>query len=438
MNNLLSNIIDFLTVHSLTDKSPYLVAFSGGADSMCLLHALKSVSSNRIIAVHLNHNWRGEESDNEETNCRIFCEKTGVEFYSEKLSSDVPKTETAARDARYQFFLNCAEKFNSEVIFTAHNANDNAETVLYRIVKGTGIDGLSGIAEVRAPFYRPLIKISREEIEDYCKNNNLRPNIDSSNFDTNYNRNFIRQEIIPKLQKINPKVICAINSLSELACEDSIILNGLTKEAGCNTSEFVNSSDGIKSRVIKQLLVDNDIDYNRKKLTLITKFIEENSVSKSGKIYSLSDKLFLYVNDRYFKVICSVNKDNSAFVHITTEGAYSFDNGILIIEKCCRIPDVYPDNNEKIIYVNSDKIDYTLRTRRDGDFIMPLGLNGSQKLKKYLNEKKIPNYKKDNIPLLCSKNEVLWVIGLGISDKIKVTDTVSHVIKYIDRSENHE
>ena len=172
-DNLLSKVKKFLAEHSLLSDEPYLVAFSGGADSMCLLHVLNSVSDNKIIAIHLNHNWRGKESDDEEAECRRFCDKLDIDFYSEKLSGNVQKTETAAREARYVFFLKCAKKFNSKVIFTAHNANDNAETVLYRIVKGTGIDGLAGIYEVRKPFYRPLLSVSRKDIETYCSETNI-------------------------------------------------------------------------------------------------------------------------------------------------------------------------------------------------------------------------------------------------------------------------
>ena len=429
-DNLLSKVKNFLAEHSLLSDEPYLVAFSGGADSMCLLHALNSVSDNKIIAIHLNHNWRGKESDDEEAECRRFCDKLNIDFYSEKLSGNVQKTETAAREARYAFFLKCAKKFNSKVIFTAHNANDNAETVLYRIVKGTGIDGLAGISEVRKPFYRPLLSVSRKDIEAYCSENGLSPNVDSSNFDVKYNRNFLRHKIFPELEKINPQVIKVINSLSELAAEETLIMNKLTSSINTNTAKFIQAEDNLKNRVIKKLLIDNDIDYDRKKLSLITEFIINNSKSKSGKTVSLSDKLNLFVNSEYFKVV-SVQKDKiDTSVKIDKEGIYRFDNGILSISKCSSLPETFPTDSENVIYANIDKINFLLRTRLEGDYIKPLGLSGTQKLKKYLNEKKIPKHEKDFIPLLCSGQEVLWVVGVGISDKIKVEDKVTHIIKF--------
>ena len=167
-----------------------LVAFSGGYDSMCLLDILKRISTKynfKLTAIHLNHGWRGQESDLEEQKCKEFCYDIG--FYSEKLADNIPHTETAARDARYEFFYNCAKKFNSNIIFTAHNANDNAETIYYRIMRGTGLTGLEGIPENRDIFYRPILTVYRNEIEQYCKKNNLIPNNDSSNKDSKYKRN---------------------------------------------------------------------------------------------------------------------------------------------------------------------------------------------------------------------------------------------------------
>ena len=154
MQTINSKIKSFLKKYNLDNKElVYLVGFSGGYDSMCLLDILHKISpKNKIIALHLNHKWRGKESDKEEVNCKKFCEKIGVEFYSESLSPKTPHTETAAREARYKFFEKCGSKFNSDIIFTAHNKNDNAETLIYRICTGTGISGLQGIAENRGIF----------------------------------------------------------------------------------------------------------------------------------------------------------------------------------------------------------------------------------------------------------------------------------------------
>ena len=388
-------------------SQPFIVAFSGGYDSMCLLDVLYK-SGYKVIAVHLNHNWRGNESDSEERNCLEYAKMRGIEFYSEKLSDNIDKTETAAREARYEFFRRCAEKFNSQVVFTAHNFCDNAETVLYRIIKGTGTAGLQGISEKREIFYRPLLKVSRDEIEKYCKDNNLRPNNDSSNNDITYKRNLIRKKLIPLMKDINPNVIGAINSLSQIAKED-----------------FENKNE--QKYFVRNLLKENFIGYDKKKIDDICEFINDNKKSKSGKTISLSDNLYLFVSNKDIKVIEKSLKSDIE-VKIKSVGEYKFDKYIFSLKNFEGNEFKYPKDSEYRAFVVFDKIDFTLRYRKDGDTIQPLGMQGKQKLKKYFNEKKIPNYKKDFIPLLCKNNEVMWAAGCGINDKLKVIDKPTHII----------
>lgn len=389
----------------------FIVAFSGGYDSMCLLDMLNKEGYD-LVAVHLNHNWRGEESQKEAIVCKKFAKEHNIKFYTETLDANVPQTETAGRDARYEFFKRCAKKFNSNVVFTAHNYNDNAETVLYRIIKGTGLIGLQGIAEHRDIFYRPLLSMKRKDIEKYCKDNNLIPNNDSSNENTKYKRNLIRKEILPLLEKINPKVIDAINSLSEIAKEDNP-----------------------QKLAIRDLLIKYNIDYDKKKIDEIYEFTCENKTSKSGKTLSLAKDLFLFVNNKGYKVITRTTKTDNE-LKITHCGDFEFENFTFSINPFIGNVEKFPKDKDLTAYISVDNIDFTLRHRKDGDIICPFGINGKQKLKKYLNEKKIPNHQKDSIVLLCSGKEVLWVSGFGISDKIKVTDKPTHIIRLRGKDEN--
>lgn len=408
----------FINKYNLTGT--FVVAFSGGYDSMCLLDVLSKITKN-IVAVHLNHNWRGEESRQEEQNCCEFTQKRGIKYYTETLQDNVEKNETAAREARYSFLKKCAKMFNSDVVFTAHNYDDNAETVLYRIIKGTGTVGLQGISEHRDIFYRPLLKISRAEIEKYIKFNNLFPNNDSSNLNLKYKRNFLRHRIIPLLQEINPNVKEALNSLSELAKEDNELINSKL------TGDILTASPIEQKRIIYNILIKHKIDYDREKIENIQKFIEENKTSKSGKTMSLAENLWLFVNENKIEVISQTDK-NEKEILIKNCGDYEFDGKIFSIQECNKIPSKYPSDKDFIAYICVDKIDFVLRHRKDGDKIHPLGLSGSQKLKKYLNEKKIPQHEKDKLILICSENDVLWVAGIGISEKIKVVNRVTHVI----------
>ena len=445
MKQIHETIKSFLEKYDLNKSDlVYLVAFSGGFDSMCLLHALKKTCKNKIIAIHLNHKWRGEESDLEEQNCKTFCENLKVEFYSENLPENVAKTETAAREARYNFFEKCAEKFDSKIIFTAHNKNDNVETLIYRICTGTGIAGLQGITKQRDIYYRPLLEITREEIESYCNENNLTPNNDSSNYNTKYKRNYIRAEVLPILEKVNQTVTDSITSLSEIANEETeiieeylkILTDKISENGKIKTKKFLKLSNNVQKRIIYNLFVQNNIDYDRKKILNIFEFISENSNSKSGKTCSLTDNLWIFVSEENIEIITG-NKALTPYFHITKEGKYENNGYIFEIEKFEKEVRKFPKDSDCTAYVNLKNLslDFEIRTRQDGDIIKPFGLDGTQKLKKYLNEKKIPNHEKDNLLFMTQFNEVFWAIGLGISDKIKVNSKPTHRLAFYKKGQ---
>ena len=445
MKKINKTIKSFLEKYDLNKSDlVYLVAFSGGFDSMCLLHALKKSCKNKIVAIHLNHKWRGEESDLEEQNCKDFCEDLKVEFYSENLSKDIAKTETAAREARYKFFERCAKKFGSKIIFTAHNKNDNTETLIYRICTGTGIAGLQGITKQRDIYYRPLLEITREEIENYCKENSLNPNNDSSNADTKYKRNYIRAKVIPALEKVNQTISDSINSLSEIAREETeiieeylkILTDKITESGKIKTKKFLKLSDNVQKRLIYNLFIQNNLDYDRKKILNIFEFIKENSSSKSGKTCSLTDNLWIFVSEENIEIITG-EKFLTPYFHITKEGKYENNGYIFEIEKFEKEVRKFPKDSDCLAYVNLKNfpLDFEVRTRQDGDIIQPFGLNGTQKLKKYLNEKKIPNHEKDILLFMTQFNEVFWAIGLGINDKIKVNSRPTHRLAFYKKGQ---
>lgn len=380
---------------------------------MCLLNVLLELNL-RPIAIHLNHNWRGDESLQEEENCREFCLERGVQFYSETLAPDVKPTETRAREARYDFFERCAKKFNSKTVLTAHNADDNAETLIYRIAKGTGIEGLKGISPVRRIYYRPLLTTYRAEIEEYCKSHKLSPNSDSSNENTKYKRNLIRKNILPELEKINECAKLAINTLSENAHDDAAIVNEYlaTLKNKFKTPNFITYSKPVQNRIIYQFLQVNGFEYDKKTVEKLVNFITENAGTKNGRTMSIMSDKWLFVSNKEIRLI-------------NGEESYT-----IIIEKCTTRPEKFPNDSEGIAYVDLSGIgDYTIRHREDGDVIQPLGAAGSQKLKKYLNYKAIPKDRRDEIPFLCQGKEVLWAPFCGISEKIKVKENPTHILK---------
>lgn len=432
--SITETVKSFLKKHELENKK-ILVGFSGGYDSLCLLDTLHKLGAS-ITAIHLNHNWRGEESLRDEEFCHDFCSKNGIEFYSETLSSDVPHTEAAAREARYEFFKHSAEKFGTDIVFTAHNLDDLAETVLYRIIKGTGVRGLPAISEKRGIFYRPLLDISRAEIEIYCAQNNLKGVFDSSNDNVKYKRNFIRKKLIPLISEVNPNYLHALKNLSQNSDETmeivDVCLDDILLKTGNSTEQFIKLGVPIQNYLIHDFFIKNNLEYDREKILSVVDFIRENSASKSGKTKSITKDLWIFVNRDKFEFIKKTNR-NKVEVQIIAEGSYDFGEYEFIIKKIHENFTEFPKDSEMRAYVELKDINFTLRNRKDGDIIYPLGAHGSQKLKKYLNEKKIPNHEKDLIPLLCEGKEVLWTAGLGISEKIKVVNKPTHMIRLIKK-----
>lgn len=429
-----NNVADFLNKYSVKNKR-VLIAFSGGNDSMCLLSVILELQKEfnlTTIAIHLNHNWRGNESLKEAENCHNFCQKHNIEFYTETLSNKIKCTETDARNARYEFFYRCAKKFKTDIVFTAHNADDNAETLLYRIVKGTGTKGLSGILPVRDIFYRPLLTTYRKDIEKYIKNHHLKPNQDSSNNNDKYKRNFLRLNIIPQLETINKDFKKVLNNLSQIAQNENEIINEYIKKLDepYKTKNFTGYSDALQKHLIYNLLIENNLDYDYKTVQKLNRFIKENSKLKNGKTTSLADKMFLFVSASEIRVIKECTEE-SVFEKIEKEGVYKTGKYIFTIKKYTKKTDKFPSDSENTALADLSKtgINFTLRTRTDGDIIHPLGCKGTQKLKKYLNSKKIPKDKRETMPFLYINDEVIWAASVGISEKIKVTNKPTHILR---------
>ena len=450
MGNVLETIESFLLRHNLQDKT-IIVGFSGGYDSMCLLDVLSKLKNKQaffdmnVIAAHFNHNWRGEESLKEQEVCRIFATAKGFEFYTKFAPNGLKKTENDARIARYDFFEEAFEEFDADAVFTAHNNDDNAETLLYRIIKGTGIVGLKGISEKRNFFYRPMLSITRKDIVQYCVENNLAPNNDSSNADIHYKRNFLRLNVLPMLEKINENVKDALNTLAKNAINDNQIIEEYLSsirykvlgDCCINPVEYKELSKPVKLRFLYEFIQELGLDYDNKKITDIYDFIENNINQRNASTLSLASALWLYVDEKTIETIPK-RRNSEEFealveMQVSGEGEYEFCGHKLIIrpfeeDKIF----IFPESTANFAYVDMKNIKYPLilRTRRDGDVISPFGMSGSMKLKKYMNAKGVPRHKRNDMMLLASDAEILWVIGVGLSNKIGVKEKPTHVIEW--------
>ena len=445
---MINKIVEFLKKYDLQDKT-VVVGFSGGYDSMCLLDILSKIKDMpeffdlEIIAAHFNHNWRGEESLKEQEVCRLFASSRGVEFYTKTAPSNIRKTENDARIARYEFFEEAYEEYDADAVFTAHNKDDNAETVLYRVIKGTGIIGLRGISEKRKYFYRPLLKTYRSEILEYCKANNLMPNDDSSNSNTAYQRNYLRLNVLPALEKVNPEVKDALNILAENATSDNEIIEEYLSSIRPKVfdvdkiivDEYKKLSKAIKKRFVYEYIQLLGLDYDSKKVNEIFDFIEANTDKRNGSTLSLGTAIWLYTDNKIVETIPhkkQVLADRLEPLVVKKEGEYKFGDTVFTLKKYDENKlFVFPESTANFAYVDLSNVDFplTLRTRKDGDIITPFGMKGSMKLKKYMNGKGVSKHKRDYIPLLCSDKEVLWVTGVGINDKIGVKVKPTHVIE---------
>lgn len=229
-NDLQQKVLTTIQKHNLIQKGDKIViGVSGGPDSMCLLNCLfclKEILSIELVVCHINHMLR-KEAEEETKYVQRFCDKIGVPCFIKyvnvtKLSQEQKLgTEEMGRKVRYEFFEEVAQKTNSNKIATAHNSNDNAETVLMNLLRGSGISGLKGIEIKVKQYIRPILECNRTEIEDYCKEKDLNPRIDKTNLENDYTRNKIRNQLIPYLQKdFNSNIIQGLNRLSELATEE--------------------------------------------------------------------------------------------------------------------------------------------------------------------------------------------------------------------------
>ena len=284
-----------------------VVGVSGGPDSMTLLYILNILKEKlniKLYVAHINHSIR-KEADEETEYVKDFCKKIDVEFFAKKVKvEEIAKelkigTEEAGRNIRYEFFEEIAHKVGANKIATAHNLNDNAETVLMNIIRGTSVSGLKGIDKVRdGKYIRPIIECSRAEIEDYCKERNLNPRYDKSNNENIYTRNKVRNLLIPFLQKeFNPNIIEGINRLSQIATEEEKFINKVVENKYEKLQIAVDSKEQAESNSLKQKNLDNNSkeieNHNNKNIILnLKEFNKLDYVIKANLILYTISKVY--------------------------------------------------------------------------------------------------------------------------------------------------
>lgn len=467
MNNTTEKVLNIVksTIKNnslLSGGESVLVALSGGADSVCMLDVLcklKKELNITVAAAHLNHMIRGEEAQRDQDYVESLCKKIGVKLHidnaniPEIASSNGISEELAGREARYNFFKSLADNFGYTTIATAHNRNDRSETVLMRIIRGTGIDGLCGIKYKREDgVIRPILDVCRIDIEAYCKENNLDFCTDSTNLSCDYTRNRIRNELIPLIEeKFNPSIVDTICSLADNSLEDAEFINGYAgrlykrinspmpkKYPDLLDIETLKAVDScISSRIIRIALKNKMGDsYNpqRAHIELVKNLLDK----ETGACAELPDGLKVYVKYGWLELSTDNEDENKDFcyeIEIDSSKCKSFG------ETSFEVTENIHNRSKNQMIVNYDLLDgkkLFIRNRKIGDRMVFFKDGRTRKIKDYFIDKKIPRQDRNKIPLLCTENEVVAIIGDRVSEIYKPNDETKKglVITYEQRNEN--
>lgn len=423
-----------------------IVGLSGGADSCALLHfftTLREAYGLDIYACHINHCLRGEEADKDEAFTKELCDRLGVKLFV--LRADVGSeaarlkisTELCGRQIRYGFFESKAKELDAKIA-TAHTASDNLETVLFDLTRGCGVTGLGGIPPVRGNIIRPLISVSREEVEAYCKKHGLDYVTDSTNLTRDYTRNKLRLDVVPVLREINPSVEKTLAAFSERARELDLFLNdsavGLLERARVKwgySSRVLSSEGGVLlSHALRRLCSEFEIIPEAKHIELL-----KNIVYNGGAL-ELRHGIFAVCSQGVFRI---AEKTPAQSEDIGSEYPLSAPEQYSIFNKKLSTALINIDeyNNRKKIekFMFHNSLDYdtipltgTFRTRRHGDTFQK-GRNAHQvTVKKLMNELKVPKEQRDSLILLADGSSVLWIENIGVCEGAKVSPRTKRVL----------
>ncbi|HIC31314.1 MAG TPA: tRNA lysidine(34) synthetase TilS [Flavobacteriaceae bacterium] len=416
-------------------ESKLLVAISGGVDSVVLTHLCKEVNLDFALA-HCNFNLRGNESDADESFVLELAEDLDVEVFIQNFNTESfaknqkLSIQLAARKLRYDWFFELSEQLDFDFILTAHHADDNLETFLINLSRGTGLEGLKGIPEVNGTIVRPLLSFSREDIKDYAKANHLKWSEDSSNASTKYLRNKLRHDVIPVLKEINPEVLANFQSTlahlndSSTIVEDAVdsflnkaIVNIDDSQISYQISEFeaLNNPKAYLFEIFK--------DYGFTQW----KDIENLLTAQSGKL--VFSKTHQLLKDRECLILSEMSSEEKqeTILILDTETEVKIPNGTLVFNTVNDIE----ETNVSTIYIDKKTLNHPLTVRHweKGDYFYPLGMQGKKKLSKFFKDEKLSLLDKQNTLLLCSNHQVVWVINHRADNRFKITKQTQDILK---------
>ncbi|MFH0887499.1 MAG: tRNA lysidine(34) synthetase TilS [bacterium] len=439
-------------------REKVLVAVSGGPDSVALLHLL-SVHGARLnifpYVVHMHHNLRGKDADKDAKYVEELAKKLGIPITIKKV--DIPaiskeqgsNIEEAGRNERYKFFAEVAGRVGAKKVAVAHNANDQVETYLMRLTRGAGTKGLSAMKPLTQLkdgllIVRPLLQVWRSEIEEYINIQKLKPRIDKTNFLNKYFRNRTRHELIPYLERLNPKVKEKIFQSAELARHDEAYFSALTQKLLKDKNIFklktlAKLEFSLLSRALLKAIEEakgdlREIEYVH--ITAIIDKLQDNypwELHLPAGIYAISDGTKLTLTRKKPQ-----EKRIGAFTYRLKIPGVTYIPEVkakieAIVIKGNKMP---PDSSGFSAYFDLGKCGRGIRLRnfREGDHFVPLGMTGRKKLSDLFIDAKVPRLERKKIPLLGKGGKVLWVAGYRIDDRFKVDNKTKKIlgVKLID------
>ncbi len=468
---VLATCLDTIRRDRMISKGDSIIcAVSGGPDSMCLLHVMARISLDFNLSLHvahLNHHMR-EQAPKDALMVQDYANGLSIPFtqgHADVFRLSKEKRiglEEAGRMARYQFFRRLKAEIGADKIALGHNLNDQAETVLMRLIRGSGARGLSGIPPVNGPIIRPILGVSRKDIEAYCEENNLPTMSDVYNFDPSYTRNFVRYELIPRLShRLNPSLVGTLSSTARTMLWDAEYLEDRAEEEFLRCSyiegrvvsldkDYLESVPlAIRSRILARAWIAASIapdkGFHEKQDNLGMRHImalldcSRSSVSLPGGIKaSLEDSYMrFYPAPQKVELCLGLGETDIPQLGLTVSLKVLDDKDA---EKVAEKP-VRTDTEsghpwqvmvEPLVYLDYNKCAWPLvvRTRKDGDKFAPLGMKGKKrKLQDFFVSCQVPRLYRDFVPLFVSGDDIVWVGGFRISEKYRIMPSTGKILE---------
>lgn len=432
---MLSKLISHLSENlSLLKDKKLLLAVSGGIDSMVLLHLFKSLKYDITIA-HCNFGLRGEESNGDEKFVKEYANHNNIKIFITRFNTvsfaddNKLSIQVAARQLRYIWFHQLLEEKNLDYILTAHHLDDSIETALINFTRGTGIEGLTGIPQQNDKIIRPLLNFTRQEIEEFAKNHEIKWREDSSNASDKYLRNKLRHDVIPVLKSLNPSFADSFKQTAEHLRQ----VQSLAEDASVIVyKQVVEEQDGQKLFNIQELKrLPNYKAY-------LYQWLKPFGFTAWGDIYNLieaqSGKLIIADNYLLIKgrevLILEPIKESGQEAYIINDIEDTFNLPVPL--QFILVDGIIEKSTKNTIYVNNELIKFPLFVRKwqEGDYFYPFGMNGQKKkLSKFFKDEKLSLPEKGNAWILTTGGQIIWVIGLRADDRFKVTENTTQILK---------